>query len=231
MKKGLSFYWKLFSATFSLSAFTFGGGYIIIPLMRKKFVEQYHWIEEEEMMDLTAIAQSSPGAMAVNASILVGYRLAGIPGTLVTVLGTILPPLIILSIISIGYTAFRDSVAVSLVLRGMQAGVAAVIVDVVITMAKTICKGKRWIPIGIMIGAFFCACVLKINVVWIILVCGAFGALEVLWRGKKKKEETPCSTWNYSGVSFRSGCLASAEATRRCRLYSAKWLKCIHGSP
>ena len=81
--------------------------------------------------------------------------------------------------------------AVSLVLRGMQAGVAAVIVDVVITMAKTICKGKRWIPIGIMIGAFFCACVLKINVVWIILVCGAFGALEVLWRGKKKKEETP----------------------------------------
>lgn len=80
MKKGLSFYWKLFSATFSLSAFTFGGGYIIIPLMRKKFVEQYHWIEEEEMMDLTAIAQSSPGAMAVNASILVGYRLAGIPG-------------------------------------------------------------------------------------------------------------------------------------------------------
>ena len=153
MKKGLSFYWKLFSATFSLSAFTFGGGYIIIPLMRKKFVEQYHWIEEEEMMDLTAIAQSSPGAMAVNASILVGYRLAGIPGTLVTVLGTILPPLIILSIISIGYTAFRDSVAVSLVLRGMQAGVAAVIVDVVITMAKTICKGKRWIPIGIMIGA------------------------------------------------------------------------------
>ena len=191
MKKGLSFYWKLFSATFSLSAFTFGGGYIIIPLMRKKFVEQYHWIEEEEMMDLTAIAQSSPGAMAVNASILVGYRLAGIPGTLVTVLGTILPPLIILSIISIGYTAFRDSVAVSLVLRGMQAGVAAVIVDVVITMAKTICKGKRWIPIGIMIGAFFCACVLKINVVWIILVCGAFGALEVLWRGKKKMEETP----------------------------------------
>ena len=182
---------KLFISTLYLSAFTFGGGYVIVTLMKKKFVDQYHWIEEEEMMDLTAIAQSSPGAMAVNASILVGYRLAGIPGTLVTVLGTILPPLIILSIISIGYTAFRDSVAVSLVLRGMQAGVAAVIVDVVITMAKTICKGKRWIPIGIMIGAFFCACVLKINVVWIILVCGAFGALEVLWRGKKKKEETP----------------------------------------
>lgn len=93
-------YLTLFTSTFTLSAFTFGGGFVIIPLMRKKFVEQLHWIDEEEMMDLTAIAQSSPGAIAVNASILVGYRVAGVPGALVTVLGTVLPPLIILSIIS-----------------------------------------------------------------------------------------------------------------------------------
>ena len=98
MKKDFAFYRKLFCSTFYLSAFTFGGGYVIIPLMRKKFVEQLHWIDEEEMMDLTAIAQSSPGAIAVNASILVGYRVAGVPGALVTVLGTVLPPLIILSI-------------------------------------------------------------------------------------------------------------------------------------
>lgn len=88
-------YLTLFTSTFTLSAFTFGGGFVIIPLMRKKFVEQLHWIDEEEMMDLTAIAQSSPGAIAVNASILVGYRVAGVPGALVTVLGTVLPPLII----------------------------------------------------------------------------------------------------------------------------------------
>ena len=95
MKKDFAFYRKLFCSTFYLSAFTFGGGYVIIPLMRKKFVEQYHWIEEEEMLDLTAIAQSSPGAIAVNASILIGYRLAGLFGALVTVLGTVLPPLIL----------------------------------------------------------------------------------------------------------------------------------------
>lgn len=99
---------KLFCSTFYLSAFTFGGGYVIIPLMRKKFVEQYHWIEEEEMLDLTAIAQSSPGAIAVNASILIGYRLAGLFGALVTVLGTVLPPLIILSVISVAYTALPE---------------------------------------------------------------------------------------------------------------------------
>ena len=92
-KRDVKTYWKLFSSTFCLSAFTFGGGYIIIPLMRKKFVEELHWIEEQEMLDLSAIAQSSPGAIAVNAAILVGYRIAGIPGALVTICGTILPPL------------------------------------------------------------------------------------------------------------------------------------------
>ena len=78
-------YVKLFLSTFELSACTFGGGFVIIPLMRKKFVEDLGWIEEQEMMDLTAIAQSSPGAIAVNASILVGYHVAGITGALLTV--------------------------------------------------------------------------------------------------------------------------------------------------
>lgn len=93
-------YKKLFCSTFKLSACTFGGGFVIIPLMKKKFVEELGWIEEQEMMDLTAIAQSSLGAIAVNASILVGYHVAGIPGALLTVLGTVLPPLGIISAIS-----------------------------------------------------------------------------------------------------------------------------------
>ena len=138
MEKDKKFYWKLFSSTFSLSAFTFGGGFVIIPLMRKKFVEELSWIDEQEMLDLTAIAQSSPGAIAVNASILIGYRLDGFRGALITVLGTVLPPLIILSVISLFYTAFRDSLIVGYVLRGMQAGVAAVITDVVLTMTLDI---------------------------------------------------------------------------------------------
>ena len=92
-------YIKLFLSTFKISACTFGGGFVIIPLLRRKFVEELGWIDEQEMMDLTAIAQSSPGAIAVNASILVGYRVAGIPGAMLTVLGTVLPPLIIISVI------------------------------------------------------------------------------------------------------------------------------------
>jgi len=77
-------YWQLFLSTFKLSACTFGGGFVIIPLMRERFVKELRWIEEEEMLDLTAIAQSSPGSIAINASILVGYHVAGIPGALIT---------------------------------------------------------------------------------------------------------------------------------------------------
>ena len=167
-------YLTLFTSTFTLSAFTFGGGFVIIPLMRKKFVEQLHWIDEEEMMDLTAIAQSSPGAIAVNASILVGYR----------VLGTVLPPLIILSIISFFYTAFRDNRIVALVMRGMQAGVAAVICDVVLTMGRSVLGERRVLPVVMLLGAFAAARFFGVNVVAIILVCGAVGAAD-LWRRQR----------------------------------------------
>lgn len=187
MKKDLSFYCKLFFSTFCLSAFTFGGGYVIIPLMRKKFVEQYHWIEEEEMLDLTAIAQSSPGAIAVNASILIGYRLAGLLGALVTVIGTVLPPLIILSVISVAYTAFQNSLIVQLVLRAMQAGVAAVIADVVITMGWDVLKKKLWLPITIMFGSFVAACFFDVNVILIILVCAVIGLVATLHDEKNGK--------------------------------------------
>ena len=112
-------YLKLFLSTFKLSACTFGGGFVIVPLMRKKFVEQLKWIEEQEMMDLTAIAQSSPGAIAVNASILVGYHVAGVPGALISIAGTVLPPLIIISVISFFYTAFRSNEIVNMVMSGM----------------------------------------------------------------------------------------------------------------
>lgn len=182
-------YRTLFLSTFQLSAFTFGGGYVIVPLMRKKFVEQLHWIEEQEMLDLTALSQSAPGPIAVNASLLVGYHVAGIPGALITVLGTVLPPLIIISVISAFYAAFRDNPIVSLVMLGMQAGVAAVICDVVVTMAKGVLSQKRIIPAVMMVLAFLAAVFLDINLVIILLVCGCVGAVETIWRDKHQKEE------------------------------------------
>lgn len=90
-----------------LSTFTFGGGYVIVSLLKKKFVDELHWVEEEEMLDLVAIAQSSPGAIAVNGAIVIGYRLAGLPGVLVSVLGAVLPPFVILTAISFSIGPFR----------------------------------------------------------------------------------------------------------------------------
>ena len=147
---GRTLYWTLFASTFMLSAVTFGGGYVIVPLLKRKFVDELHWIDEQEMLDMVAIAQSSPGPLAVNASIIIGYRMAGVPGALLTALGTVLPPLVIISVISAFYAAFRDNRIVSLVLKGMQAGVAAVIASVVITMATGVLRQKRVLPVCIM---------------------------------------------------------------------------------
>jgi chromate transporter len=182
-------YRKLFSSTFYLSAFTFGGGFIIIPLMKKKFVDDLHWIEEEEMLNLAAIAQSSPGAVAVNASILLGYRVAGILGALVTILGTILPPLIIISVISLFYTAFRENIVVNAVLKGMQAGVAAVIADVVMNLGGNVIKEKDIISALVMVCAFATTFFFKVNVMYIILVCGCIGAAKILIQAKKTPKD------------------------------------------
>ena len=173
----MKFYWKLFKSTFLLSAFTFGGGFVIVPLMRKQFVEQYRWIEEKEMLDLTAIAQSSPGAIAVNAAVLVGYKLAGIPGALITLFGTVLPPLLILSIISIVYASFRDNHVVQAVLRGMQAGVAAVIMDVVYVLIRDLVKEKKTISILLFLLSFVSVFIFHINAIYIILFSGIMGYL------------------------------------------------------
>lgn len=180
-------YGKLFLSTFKLSAFTFGGGFVIIPLMRKEFVEKLGWIEEQEMLDLTAIAQSSPGAIAVNASVLIGYRVAGIPGALLTVLGTVLPPLAIISVVSLFYQAFRENVVVNMAMAGMLCGVAAVIFDVVINMAKTIVKQHRALPVAVMAGAFLAVRFYDVNIILIILVCGLVGAVDVCFRKQGQK--------------------------------------------
>lgn len=177
---------QLFLSTLCLSAFTFGGGYVIVSLMKKRFVDEYHWIEEPEMLDLIAIAQSSPGAIAVNGAIVVGYQLAGLIGALVAILATILPPFLIISVISLFYQAFRSNVYVSRVLAGMQAGVGAVIASVVWDMGSDIVKKKSVPSVVIMIAAFLAACVFKVNIIFIILACILIGVARTLLAGRKR---------------------------------------------
>ena len=181
---------KLFVSALYLSAFTFGGGYVIVTLMKKKFADEYHWIGEEEMLDLVAIAQSAPGAVAVNGAVAVGYKLAGIAGAITAIAATVIPPFVIISLISICYDAFRSSQAVSWMLEGMQAGVGAVIAAVVYEMARGIVHGRNWISIGIMAASFLAACVFGIPVTVIVLVCIAVGIART-FLDKRRKTECP----------------------------------------
>ena len=188
MKRDFKLYRTLFSSTFFLSAFTFGGGFVIVPLMKKKFSDELHWIEEKEILDITAIAQSSPGPIAVNAAALIGHRLGGLPGALISILAAILPPLIIISVIASAYAAFRDNAIVGACLKGMQSGVAAVIADVVAGLGSKIVKSRSLFQIGLMIAAFLATWVFGVNVALIILACGALSAVITLWNERKERD-------------------------------------------
>lgn len=179
---------KLFISTLYLSTFTFGGGYVIVTLMKKKFVDGYHWIDEEEMLDLVAIAQSSPGAIAVNGAIVVGYKLAGMAGVLTSVLATIIPPFVILSVISLFYVAFRSNLVVGWMLNGMQAGVGAVIAQVVWEMGSGIVKERQWLSILIMIAAFVANYIFNVNVILVIVICALIGVVRTLYVEKCQKK-------------------------------------------
>ena len=179
----------LFLATLYLSAFTFGGGYVIVSLLKNKFVDHYHWIDEEEMLDLVAIAQSSPGAIAVNGSIVVGYKIAGIPGVLVSVFGAIIPPMVIISIVSVFYNLFSTNKMIAALLSGMKAGVGAVIASVVYDMGKNVVKTKDLMNIIIMIISFCISYFLDINVIFIILSVGILGFVRTLIYEKKKEAQ------------------------------------------
>lgn len=175
----------LFFNMLYISAFTFGGGFVIVTLMKQKFVDKLHWMDESEMLDMTAIAQSSPGAIAVNAAILVGWRIAGFAGMLTAVVATILPPMVILSAISYCYQAFESNRYVALALKGMQAGVAAVILSVVFDLGGKVVQERSALSILLMILAFLATFVFNVNVVLIILAAAAVGVVSVLAaRGK-----------------------------------------------
>ena len=179
---------RLFFSTLYLSAFTFGGGYVIVTLLKKKFVDECHWIEEDEMLDLVAIAQSAPGAIAVNGAIVVGYKLAGLLGAAVAITATILPPFVIISVISVFYEAFRDNFLVSQMLTGMQAGVGAVIASVVWQMGADVVRSKSAASVLIIAAAFAATCFFGVNVVLVILAAAGVGVVRTLLAQRQKKE-------------------------------------------
>lgn len=190
MKKDYSKLWTLFKTMFVLSSCTFGGGFVIVSLMKKKFVEELKWLDEDEMLDVTAITQSAPGPLPVNASVIIGYRMAGVVGSLTAIAGTILPPMIIISIISLFYEQFRTNPYIAMALQVMRAGVAAVIFDVVLNLAGNVLKTKRTMYIVMMAAAFIAKYFLGVSAMIVIFTCLGIGLadLAVTMYRKKKGE-------------------------------------------
>ena len=177
------FYWQLFKSTFIISMFTVGGGYVIIPLLKAKYVDEYHWISDEETLNMVAIAQSTPGIMAVNTAIMLGYRMAGILGALVGMFATILPPLIIITIVATFYDLVAKNENVQLVLKGMQCGATALLLNVAIDLLIKQFKKKLILPILIILATFIANLFFDVNIMLLVAIDGVIGFF--LLRDKK----------------------------------------------
>ena len=183
IKTDKNFYWLLFKSTFIVSMFTVGGGYVIIPLLKAKYVDEYHWITDEETLNMVAIAQSTPGVMAVNTAIMLGYRMAGVAGALTGMLATVLPPLIIITIVATFYDLVASNEYVQLVLKGMQCGATALLLNVAIDLLKKQFSKKLLLPIVIIIGTFVANLFFGVNIMLLVAIDGIVGFF--LMRDKK----------------------------------------------
>lgn len=170
-----------------ISTFTFGGGYVVVPMIRKYFVSGKKRLNEDELVNMAAIAQSSPGAIAINLSTLAGFRVAGMTGAAISCIAAVIPSLVILGFISTFYVAFAADPLISAVLRGMQAGVAALIVDFVVDMCSMMIK-ERSLFLTLMIPAAFLAnFVFEINVAIILIVC-CFLCIVQVWLNERRQK-------------------------------------------
>ena len=167
---------KLFFTMLRISAFTFGGGFVIIPLIRTQIVEKLRWMSEEDMLDMVAIAQSSPGAVALNVAAQVGCQMAGKSGVLCAVSGTLIPPIVWICLISLCYDAFRTSPVVDAFLRSMQPTVAAVILWASFSMLRSL-KNKDRISTWLLFSGAIALSLLGVKAVYILLIGAVLGML------------------------------------------------------
>lgn len=168
---------KLFLILFKINSITFGGGFTIVPAIRDVFVNDLSLISEKDMMDIVALAQGGPGAMAVSCSLLTGYKVRGRKGAFVSVIASVLPCLIILSIIAKFYQEFKTNFFINSALEGISGVISAVLLITVFQMAVASYKSNGRFTVGVAIIAIVLALFTSINTGLIIFISGAFGIL------------------------------------------------------
>ncbi len=175
MKKNLD----LFITFLKIGAFTFGGGYAMIPLIQREIADNKKWIKDEDILEIVAIAESTPGPIAINAATFVGYRVAGFIGALAATLGVVLPSFLIIIIISYILDIFENSKGVQYAFNGIRAGVLALIVKALYNMYKQ-CP-KNVVSYIVMGASFILAALLNVNVLIVIVFCALFGLITYIY--------------------------------------------------
>jgi chromate transporter len=175
MKTNLKTLLSIFSVFFRIGAFTFGGGYAMIPLIQKETVEKKKWITDDDILEIIAIAESTPGPIAINSATFVGYRVAGVLGALFGTVGMVLPSFTIILILFYILREFQQIQAVQFAFNGIRAGVLALILKALWNMYKKAPKGV--IPYCIMAGAFVLTAILDLNVLYVIIACALTGLI------------------------------------------------------
>ena len=177
---------KIFLTFFKIGAFTFGGGYAMIPLIQKEAVEKHHWVTDEDILDIVAIAESTPGPIAINAATFVGYQTRGYAGAAVATLGVVLPSFVTSFAIFHVLRAFRDLQVVQYAFNGIRVGVLVLLFKALLKMFKT--NKKSMLTRGLMVLAFALTVLMKVNTILVIILCGAIGVISTLVaEGRQKK--------------------------------------------
>ena len=168
----------LFLTFLKIGAFTFGGGYAMIPLIQREIVEKHKWASDDDLLEIVAIAESTPGPIAINAATFVGYRVCGFFGAFISTVGIVLPSFCIILAISFVLREFRELKAVQYAFQGIRAGVLALIFKALFTMYKK-CK-KKIVSYIVMALAFVLVAFFKVNVLFVIITCAAIGLIASL---------------------------------------------------
>lgn len=171
MKKLLT----MFISFFKIGAFTFGGGYAMIPIIEAEVVTKRGWLEKEEFLDILAISQSFPGALAVNSSIFIGYKIGGILGGVLAMLGVVLPSFFIILLVAMFFQQFRNNPIVELIFKGISAAVPMLVLVAVISLSKSV--NKNYINLVIVVFTVIAISFLKIHPIIVVILSALYGLI------------------------------------------------------
>lgn len=172
---------EILKSFLKIGAFTFGGGYAMIPIIQYEVVNRRKWLSEQEFVELLTIAQAAPGPISLNTAVFVGYKCKGYKGALAAILGVVLPSFVTILLVAMFFHTMRDNRWVDAAFRGMRPAVVALIVAPIVGLAK----GLRWVLIAVAAATALSVWYFGFSPVWLLIV-GAMGG--ALWAAKRGEE-------------------------------------------